>query len=380
MKRSQLLSLDSLRKLCFRANPEYTLLSENELSEYQRTACQHLADDPEFYGILVPKNSTLPLKAIDSGDALLFLQLQNPGCMPDYFFRSQEKFGDYLQRLLLDQIIEAEVDGSFISGPTMLTSTEAEPEFRSISDRALFYGAQLPIRDHAALTGRLYFFNRIPTGISACRQLGDRDSVKEYLGVSKDSNFFRELSFKEIAPKPQTDGWIIWASSHRRRSKKANCKLYFCIHPQALPKFFLSCTAIAAQSGAISVKVGSNRFALNRPDKFVAYFNTQDDMQACAAELGPLLGGLPAHELPFSAALPLPTLAWGLDPPKPTNITHWWQVESWRVWVAKKLAIALIMAKDNGCNAVESVQFAKKRVELEGINTSDWTPIGVAFD
>ena len=112
-----------------------------------------------------------------------------------------------------------------------------------------------------------------------------------------------------------------------------------------------------------------------RPDKLVAYFGSFEQLSLAAEQLARSLDGCPVHGVPFTAALTADgLLSWGLDPPAGERLLPWQTGESWRVWVAHRLAIALLAARGAGATAIEPWHFALERLALEGIDTGTWTP------
>jgi hypothetical protein len=49
--------------------------------------------------------------------------------------------------------------------------------------------------------------------------------------------------------------------------------------------------------------------------------------------------------------------------------------ESWRYWIARRLAGALVTARRNPGSAVEPADFALERIRLEGVDPRTWTPL-----
>ena len=79
-----------------------------------------------------------------------------------------------------------------------------------------------------------------------------------------------------------------------------------------------------------------------RPDKLVAYFDSRDDLRRAVESLRPRLAGCATHGVPLLAAdgsghLP----EWRADPPRSAD----GPAESWRLWVAERLAEYLSAAR-----------------------------------
>jgi len=370
-----------LKSARLRANPQYALLAFNELSPEAQNFARPFADDPEFFGLLTPRDgAALPAKAVQTGDALLFLKLRDGGIVPDRFWRN-EKFEQYLWQLLLDRVVELERDGQYVSGKSLVDFATGPPDAApSISEKALRYAATIALDNPQILAGRLYFFNRIPVRLNEKSVPTDRSGMTVFLGLQENPAFMADARFQEQQPSPDNISWISWRSAGLRKTVASPVKLYVCPNPGDLPAVFRRCIPVFGQRGAFSVKVAADSFTVCRPDKFVAYFNTLAELQACASELAAALPHLPVHELPFAGALPHPLLAWGMDPPKkPGGASGQPQMESWRSWLAHRLAAALTLARQQGCNPAEAVHFAKNRVSLEGVDILTWAPAGAQF-
>jgi hypothetical protein len=68
-------------------------------------------------------------------------------------------------------------------------------------------------------------------------------------------------------------------------------------------------------------------------------------------------------------------LSWGVDPPRSEHTLEWQERESWRLWLTNRLALALVGARLDG-GALEPWRYALARVELEGVDTATWAPLG----
>ena len=379
IRRSRHGRLNRVRDLRFRANPAFTLVDYESLPADQRAACRHLRDDPEFFGLLVAREGDPPtVKALQSGDALLFLALTAPKPIPSYFLRAHDDFERYLGRLLLDRVIEVEIDGKFRSGPA-IAENAGELDEGSIADRALLYAAELAVEQPLTLAGRLYFFNRLPTSVADCTALPGTEAVRAYLGVSGGVSTESDVQLRESHSSDSRSAFMSWTNARSECRVAAPFKLYVCPYPADLPAIFRTCATTAGRHGAFAVKVAADAPTLNRPDKFVAYFNTRGELDACAEAMGPVLSGLRVHELPFSGQLQVSALRWGVDPPITASGATSSRSESWRVWVTRKLASALVLAVQSGYTAQAAAAFAKHRVSLEGIDVRSWAPDGVVF-
>lgn len=361
----------------FRASPHYELVAYNALSFSQQEELKHLLGDADFFGLLIPRSqNVVSVKTVSGGNAFLLLALREPTVIPEYFLRAYPDFVSHLHSLLLDKIVEVEYNGQFCSGPAF-EETEHRYDPASVSDKALLYAARLPIYDPLILSGRLYFFNRLPTSVHSCYRLNNQAAVKQLLGVENDPSLDPSIQFREVTSNTDNKCFMSWSRVGISRSASAAFKLYICPYPDDLPFIFRRCVTIAGQHGAFSIKVACDRPTLNRPDKFVAYFASLREMRACIPDLTSALEGLPVHELPFSARLSTAALYWGRDPNETEQGPAWNSGESWRIFVTRKLAAALLLARQNGCDPHMAVAFSKHRASLEGIDVKSWAPAGV---
>ena len=152
-------------------------------------------------------------------------------------------------------------------------------------------------------------------------------------------------------------------------------KLYLSPDPLVVAEALRAAVEILSDFPVARLKVGSDIYGLLRPDKVVAYFKTRQDALVAAAELGSALAGLPAHGVPFTAAIDASGLvSWGLDPPRSEAVLAWQERESWRLWVTNRLAAALLSARNSQSDGVEPWQFAIERLRLAGVDPDSWTP------
>ncbi|PWT81680.1 MAG: hypothetical protein C5B58_09470, partial [Acidobacteria bacterium] len=110
--------LKSILDYRFRTNPEYELVPLDRLASEQRKTVRHLANNPDFYGILIPRkggwNNT---KAVSRGTAHLLSTLNDPGKVPAYARRRPADHCNLmLARLVLDGLLEISREGRFVCG------------------------------------------------------------------------------------------------------------------------------------------------------------------------------------------------------------------------------------------------------------------------
>ena len=161
----------------------------------------------------------------------------------------------------------------------------------------------------------------------------------------------------------------MFAPISRRASAGRACKLYVGPRADALPSVFGTIATHLAECGATQFKVGLGTFGLLRPDKVVAYFAARDELLACGERLARGLKGVPAHGVPFTAALSGDgLLSWGVDPQRPDLAGA-----SWRQWITGILAEA-VAALDSERSAEDGTKAALARLASEGIDPATFAP------
>ena len=131
----------------------------------------------------------------------------------------------------------------------------------------------------------------------------------------------------------------------------------------------------AARYGARALKIGGDIYGLLRPDKLVIYFETFEALAHAAQRLSGELANIPAHGVPFTAALgSSELLSWGLDGlglDARTSLPM-----SWRQWVTLRVAAALAVAKRETPIDEDAVgAFVHRRLALDGVDARTWTPL-----
>ena len=107
----------------------------------------------------------------------------------------------------------------------------------------------------------------------------------------------------------------------------------------------------------------------------VLYFPNQERLFAVASELASLLKGTAPHGVPFSAEITSDgLLSWGMDPPQRDRILAWQESESWRLWVVRRLAAAIIAVQADPRSTIAPSQFALERLRHEGVDVDTWMP------
>jgi hypothetical protein len=379
-----------------RANPGYELVLYDRLPAAERAALAGLCNDPDFYGVLRPRaGAALGLKSVDRDTALLFLTLAEPGPLPAY---ARAALGAAaartLAQLVADGVLEVASGGAFLSGaaalePAPVAAGAPRPgsgRLAELSRAALRYGQALALDDPLRLAWRLYGYNRRPLTPRWRRLLPGAEAVERHLGIAP-GGANRRLLDQGWTRLDAVPGWLSWRA-HRAREERvgaaagATYKLYVSPAPEALAAGFGNVLAALAAARAPQFKVGVDAWGLLRPDKIVAYFPSFERLGEAAGAVAERLGGAPAQGVPFTAEIAADgLLSWGVDPPAGDRGLLWGGRESWRLWLAHRLARALLAARAAASPpvGVEPWHFALERLRLEGVDTDSWTPGALLF-
>jgi hypothetical protein len=371
----------------FRANPSYELLSFDRLPAEQQELFFSMKGDPNFYGILRPRNGyQLPLKSACRDTALLFSSLREAGKLPA-FVTSPRGVGtnQEIAELVLDGVLEIEHENEMLHGAAAFAAI-CEPEetrggdseIAQLSREALLYAQTLPFTDASLLASRLYAYGRIPNTAVWKTIFPSTEAVRRCLQVDEGGKNAARLArhWTELAPDPENDGWIYWQRSRTSVERRTETyKLYLSPHPTFLREGFEALVAGAESGGAMAFKIGKSAAGILRPDKMIAYFTRFDHLQDAAERILARLDRCPAQGVPFTAQIQSPLTSWGIDPPEENDMPAWLARQSWRLWVTNRLAVGLLMGRQNAAANMEPWKFALHRLSLEGVDTNTWTPV-----
>ena len=379
----------------FRASPAFELVLFDRLPDGERRALADLARDPDFYGVLRPRDAAgtagRTLKSADRDTALLVLTLSEPGPLPAYALAQLgEAAPRVIARFVADGVLEVEKDGAFVSGPAgldlltrpALQEGRREGRIAALSLAALRCAQGLPVDDPRFLSLRLYAYNRLPLTPRWQRLLPDTGAVERHLGVAPGGPCRKALD-RAWQRLPEREAWISWISravgGAEGRPDGPTWKLYVSPRPESLLEgaegtgFGAVLDALAA-ARARQFKVGRDAAGLLRADKIVAYFPSFERLAEAAEAVVGRLAGVPVQGVPFTSEIGGGgLLSWGMDPPRSERA--WSLGESWRHWLALRLARDLLAARQATLQStVEPWRFALDRLRLEGIDTDTWTP------
>lgn len=377
----------------FRANPAYELVLFDRLSDNQQAELAILQNDPSFYGILQPCTANLQLKSVDQDTALLFLTLQQPGAVPTYVrAKLGERCNQVVAQLVLDGVLEMSLsqDETFVSGAAAYNRiydeivTTQKPITHHISQLALDalnYAQALVNLSIPELATRLYIYNTIPISATWRHRLPTPDATAAFLQIGAGDVNHRLLSrhWRFYNSTNRDSGWLTWQTRHTESSTiivphELNYKLYISPLPHSIPAILGSVLGVLTDTKVPYFKIGADAYGLLRPDKIVVYCTRFEELAIVADRLATALSGCPAQGVPFTAPIDAAgLLSWGMDPPLETSASTNLPRESWRQWVVNQLALALATARNDSIT-LPPWRFALDRLQLEGIDTTTWTP------
>jgi hypothetical protein len=378
--------MSGLRELSgatFRANPSFQLVPYDRLDEAERAMLAGIVSEaPDFYGILRPLREGLNVKTLSREAALLWYTLRDPGAMPTY---TRTLFGDrydiQIAQLVSDEVLEIEDEGRFVSGRAAHARIydEVVPQtgngrIAELSRAAIEYADRLFVDEAAVLAARIYFYNRVPVSPRWARQVPTPDAATAFLGLT-DRGAPRGDRWKALDPTPSNEGWRMFQLRRgSREGRRGGFKLYVSPRCEYLREA-LSATASVLERRAIPrFKVGRDLPGFLRPDKLVVYCESLDEVKETADDLLARLRHVPPHGVPLTSEIGGDgLLSWGMDPPRDSLVLEWQAQTSWRVWLAGRLAVALVAARQSA-GSVTAVQCAIDRVRLEGVDPDSWTP------
>ncbi len=335
-----------------------------------------LSEEPDFYGLLVPSpGSVLPVKSMSRDAALLFMTLRHPAVVPHllaglFAANAEER----IRELVLDGVFEVEQAGRFISGPAAFpflanpASGAGTSRIAQLSSDAIAYASVIDGLSPSELASRLYMFNRCPNTRQLQQKFGGDDAIVAYLTAGTATAKQLELGWAQTISQ---DSWIMWRTP--AQEVHHGFKLYISPTLDSFPHVFQVAIDTFIQVRCSQFKVGRTAFGLQRPDKFVAYFHDLEQLQEATELIRASAAGMSAQGVPFTAAIDQDGLvSWGMDPPRFEQVLASQEHQSWRQWVAERIAVYTATAKEAGAEHI--VDFVLHRVGLDGIDTATWTP------
>ncbi|MBR0778537.1 hypothetical protein JQ625_27205 [Bradyrhizobium diazoefficiens] len=369
-----------------RSNPRLTLIPFSALPATELPVFGALADDATLHGAVRDERGAV--KVADNDTARLLELLREPQRVEGEL--AADEFS--LARLVLDRMIEVETGaGDFVSGSKAYDAvcgafTPPPPATKTarLSQMALQHAQGLEIDDAVRVSVRLYFYGRLAASPDWLGRHPTRGSVERFLHIEPGGTLARRMrqAWRAVDLEPPNDGWFLWCARDANGANRSDrYKLYVSPLPEAVPTVFAVAADIAAQTGAVALKVGNDAASLLRPDKIVLYFSDLDSVSAAAARMARELAGCPGHGVPFTSELADSDglLSFGIDPPRAEHGLVWQERESWRLWLTNRLAVALVAARCDG-GSLEPWQYALARLAFDGVDSSTWAPSADLWD
>ncbi|VTS08410.1 hypothetical protein [Tuwongella immobilis] len=362
----------------YRLHPEVEIRRIPDLSPIERDRLGK-GLDPEIHAVIWPKLGVLrSVKAICGRTlAILDWALSANRLPPEsaalLSVAQGQPLEQWLQRLVIAEILEVESQGRWSSGPSVAAWAESPLGTDSLSAQALRYAACLPVSDPHELSARLYFFQRRPVSptleakwphlpLQTPQWLSDRIPADWSAVPIRREDGWQHLLPPRPGPKPRHTTW----------------KLYVSTTPEQLIAHLPAMLQTLAEQPLTAAKIVCTAAGLQRPDHFVAYFAEQAELRDAAKRLRIRFDGLPGTGIPFTASAGVPWLGWGVDPPRLRPRTDQHEPESWRLWLTNRLALAIVQAKsrqDAAQSPQSAVDFALLRIRAEGVDPQLWLPL-----
>lgn len=363
-----------LRKL--RISDQYKVCRVDELSPVNREMLAEFLETHSDAVILIPLRQGLLPRAV-RGSELRSSAASERRLDPDRLRHVVS--AEELLSLVLDGVFEIESDAGFVSGPDAarslglllpLSSGKRATEVARLSIEALEVYRGVRGLDAPALSARLYAYNRLPLGA----QTVDNAKLERFLRKVEEAAVAGEkLCGVRFFRSETNQGWFFADFDSRKNRRERSYKLYVNPEPGALPEIFETAIGIGRRRGALSFKVGDRLTNVLRPDKFIFYYGSLDELQESAAELAAACRGVRVQATPFTASCTSDGfLTWGSDSLASTFYSPWMKRESFRLWITNRLACYLLA----GSLAAEecAVDFALSRLQIDGIDTEHWQP------
>lgn len=219
----------------------------------------------------------------------------------------------------------------------------------------------------------LYRFNSVAPSSHWERRYPDRESTATALGVGRGTASRAQLEERWL--EGSGSGWWTWTA--RPTGDELGCagpefKLYVSPAIEALRPAFEGLLELLSTSRARAFKVGTNATYLLRPDKIVLYFSDLCDLTSTAHRLADRLRRIAAQGVPFTSEIACGgLLSWSVDPPACRRVASEPPL-SWRTWVTRRAAHALVAAQREAEPQIEPWRRALELLRREGVDTENW--------
>jgi hypothetical protein len=265
-----------------------------------------------------------------------------------------------------------------LSGPAaqvLLTSIENGSVLNalktdSLSWAALCHAARLPLTDPAALMFRLYSYNSAP--LFKAKRLEDAVQQVRQI-VEKDW----QGTFRVRTPSPDNPGWYLFGNARkesRAQQVPHKAKVYLSPVVADVGRCLAQVVKILPSVDFEAWKIGRCSYGITRPDKICVYFASIEHAQVAAEVFARELNGIEPQGVPFTTRYdPSGLISIGVDPQPPGAAPRYAIPNSWRLWVSRKMASALAIAKATPNYPLSPEQAALWTVRFLGISPESWT-------
>jgi len=383
----------------FRLNPLFTLTCLQDVDEKQKEQFTRFASKKDFFGLLhAPPEAKLTVKAVNRDLAVFLQQLHEPKRLSTVFSSLGEKAKEederYILRLVLDNVLEVQHEGEFISGVEAVNRVLSPPSrfqhptqtpgkrnrIQILSDASIFFAVNSALVHPRDVSLVLYNFNRIPLSRHWKQRFPNETALATYLDLSDDGSWegMSNWAIPRVAEK-ETNGktaqfdlyWRGWNFARKRPPEDMpSYKVYFSPLPQDLPDVFRIVRHAASHSEAHFMKIGRNVPEILRADKLIVYFGEYRHAVGFAREMSGSLASFRYQGTPFSYQVnpDNPLVSIGVDPPR-----NFGNLFSWRLYITTKLSLAIQGARRTGAKDIS--EYIHTYMRVVGVDSLNWCPL-----
>lgn len=364
---------------CYRLHPDLQLLAVAQMPQDVKNQLFETEGLAQYSAVLVSRSGEQSIKALDRHTHDLLGSLGDPGPINAHQLSLLgARAGQFLERLVLDNILEYEDQGRFVSGANanFTQGITAQNWCDPLSQAAIEYGIAHSLNDSVRLSARIYFYNREPASPCLLDLYPDSGSMMHEL-----QRDFRPLLFADNSDwfcrtsTPDNPGWLVFRRKSQNGEKSAPYKIYLSPESNGFMDFFHhAAPLLAGDQRVVRFKIGATAHGLSRPDKCVAYCKTLEDQAEVCNQLVHALGAWPAHGVPFTTpACETLLFSTGTDPLQHERVLPGYERPSWRLWITNQIANTLAPLKAQDIEPQRQIELLQRRLQLAGINPDGWT-------
>lgn len=381
-----------------RLNPQYQMIRLRSARGPVREIARRLSADRDLYGLLLSDAAEqLPAKAIGRDVWDLLSALQSPRSARIDGVDTSPEYAQFLKKQIIDGVIEVATDSGFKSGINavdglgkLLAVSQPVNEIQRLSWRAIELAYRSAIGEVNQLACRLYFYNRLPVSRHWLTRFPNESHILRFLQLERDGSWpGMPAAIRAGTPKPSSKdrilfhrywrSWIVRASRRIKPAKSQVFKVYLSPVPDGMAKVLHIALDLLPGSGAFHMKAPRTVQGILRPDKIIAYFTDRRDAEAFGRQVLEKSPSVEAQGVPFTSAIDAGALAsWGVEPPASAQAFAWQERNSWRFWVALRIARAILNVRK--AQAKDPVHSILSAVEVSGIDTRRWLPTSQHWD